>query len=102
MEATSPQRVRQYLTWLLICVGLVVVIYGQRSGVQAKQHDTCVQVNQIKEAIRSYVDNQLDRSVKSLPTIGYYRDHPVELGRQLAEINRQREATQAAFVDGSC
>ena len=90
------------LTWALIIVLIGVVIYGQRSGPAAQSHSTCVAVNQVKDAIRSYVNNQLDRAEKSIPTISYYINHPVELGRQLAEINRQRAATNEAFVDSSC
>ena len=100
MDANSPNRGR--LTWGLIILVGIVLLWSQHAGTAARQRDTCHQVNDLKTALIAYVDNQLDRAAKSLPTVGYYRQHPVELGRQLAAINRQRAATREAFAPSSC
>lgn len=90
------------MTWFLILLLGIILLWSQHAGTVARQRDTCNQVNALKLALIGYVDNQLDRSAKSLPTVGYYRQHPVELGRQLAAINRQRIATHDAFAPSSC
>lgn len=57
------------------------------------------------EAIRTYARDTATRSLESLPTIGYYREHPSELDQALANVRRQREAfipplDCEAFADG--
>lgn len=80
----------------------VVFLLSQRMGIAARQTETCDAVNEVKVALVSYIDQQLNRSAKSLPTIDYYKRHPVELGRALANLERQRQATHEAFATSSC
>lgn len=79
-----------------------VLYYNSHAGLIARQHETCDAVNEVKATLVLYIDQQLARSAKSLPTIDYYRDHPVELGRALANLERQRTATHEAFAPTSC
>ncbi len=87
---------------MLIAALVVLLVYNHRSGLWARQTETCDAVNEVKMALVSYIDQQLARSAKSLPTIEYYRNHPVELGRALSNLERQRVATHEAFAPTDC
>lgn len=88
--------------WLLIGGLFVLMFVSQRTGLAARQFETCEAINETKAALVLYIDQQIDRSSKSLPTIDYYKTHPVELGRALANLQRQRQATHEAFAPTSC
>lgn len=94
--------VTRYRTWIAVAVLCVVFLLSQRMGLAARQTETCEAVNEVKAALVTYVDQQLNRAAKSLPTIDYYHRHPVELGRQLAALERQRQSTHEAFAPTSC
>ena len=80
----------------------VLLFYNNHSGLLARQADTCAAINEVKAQLVSYIDQQISRSQKSLPTVEYYQRHPVELGRALANLERQRTATHEAFAPTSC
>src|SRR6187401_2719542 len=89
---------RPWATTAALIALLAVLVYGQLNGVPAqsrdavgKTTDVCQAVNELKDGFHKFVDAQLDRAAKSLPTIDYYRSHPVELGRQLALLKQQHE-----------
>ena len=88
---------------------LLILFYNQHSGLQARQRETraaleytCSSVNQQRSALVAYINQQLDRAEKSIPTLNYYQHHPVELGRALANISRQRRETQRAVAPLDC
>lgn len=101
MGAGLPTLTR-YRTWIVVGALVLMLVLSQRSGVAARQVETCQAINEVKAALVTYIDQQLDRSAKSLPTIDYYKRHPVELGRALANLERQRQATHEAFAPTSC
>lgn len=101
MGSGLPSLTR-YRTWGIVVALIVMLIFSQRSGVSARQVETCQAINEVKAALVTYIDQQLDRSARALPTIAYYQDHPVELGRALANLERQRQATHEAFAPTSC
>lgn len=90
------------MTTIIFVVLGVLMIYNQRAGNQARIYENCQAINDVKAALVTYVDQQIARSAKSLPTIDYYKRHPVELGRALANLERQRTATHEAFAPTSC
>lgn len=51
-------------------------------------HRNCVAIEQLK----GYLREQADRSLKTLPTLAYYRQHVDELKEQLVEINRRLQS----------
>jgi hypothetical protein len=93
---------RSALTLGLIVLLLGLLWWNNHAGLNAKQQQNCQAINNERQAILNYIDQQLDRAEKSLPTIGYYKQHPVELGRQLAAINLQRQDAAKAFAQVSC
>lgn len=92
----------KYRTWLVVLGLVLLLVASQRSGIVARQQANCEAINEVKATLVTYVDQQIDRSSKSLPTIEYYKNHPVELGRALANLERQRQATHEAFAPSSC
>jgi hypothetical protein len=48
-------------------------------------HDICVAINQQNKAIT----DSLHRSLKATPTLAYYKAHPDELARVLAQIRQE-------------
>ena len=102
----SARSLVVYALIILLAVGL---LYGQREGNQARIREVqrislenCESVNKVKLTLSTYINQQISRSARSLPTIDYYRRHPVELGRALANIERQRQATNKAFAPTPC
>lgn len=93
---------RGALTAALFAALFLILLYNQRAGLQARQSETCAAINETKAALVAYIDQQLDRSLRSLPTIDYYRRHPVELGKALSDLQEQREQTHEAFAPTSC
>lgn len=93
---------RQYATVALVVFLAALLIVNQRTGLSARQRQTCEAINQTKAALVNYIDQQIARSSRSLPTIQYYKKHPVELGRALADLQRQREETHLAFAQTNC
>lgn len=83
-------------------MSLLVFAYGQRSGTAARQRDTCEQVNELKAAITNFIAAADKRSIKALPENSYYRAHPVELGKAIAQINQQEVEAQQAFAQSNC
>ena len=76
---------------------LFVLAWGQRSGIPAKQRENaeqtvevCRAVNEVTVTLRTYILQQIKRSERTLPTLEYYKNRPVELGRALANITRQK------------
>lgn len=93
---------RRWSTLALVGLLGLLLVYNNHSGLLARQTETCEAVNQVKASLTSYIEQQLSRSAKSLPTIDYYKRHPVELGRALANLAEQREQTRQAFAPTSC
>lgn len=88
---------------------LLVMAWGQRQGTPATARDAetqsqevCVAVNSVKLQLRAYILQQIARSEKTIPTLEYYKNRPVELGRALANIETQRRQTNDAFVETPC
>lgn len=102
MPSPVDKRIRSYASLVLVGVLVLAVLWNQHDGLPARQRETCAAINEVKSTLVSYIDQQLNRAAKSLPTIEYYKQHPVELGRQLAAIERQRQATHEAFAPTSC
>jgi hypothetical protein len=50
------------------------------SGENSLAHRNCVQIETLKGTVRV----QLSRSLRTLPTLAYYKAHPVELAAQIA------------------
>lgn len=65
---------------ILTMIGLAVVLllFNIASGLAVGQYN-CDQINHLK----AYNLESIKRAEKSLPTIAYYREHPVELQRQM-------------------
>lgn len=93
---------RKYVTPALIVILGLLLFYNNHSGSLARQERNCDAINEVKAQLVSYIDQQIARSSKSLPTVDYYRRHPVELGKALASLERQRSATHEAFAPTSC
>lgn len=100
---------RTAITITLVCALVVVFVYSQRDGTAARDRaqadqarENCEAINEVKAALVKYIGAQLDRSARSLPTIDYYRNHPVELGKALANLQQQREETAVAFAEKEC
>ena len=95
--------------WGLLLFLALILLYNQHSGNQARIRDTrqtqldmCGALNAERESLRDYIGGQIDRAEKSIPTLNYYQHHPVELGRALANMARQRKETQRAFAPLEC
>lgn len=93
---------RTYAMFGVVCVLTLLLFYNQRAGLAARQVETCKAINETKLALVSYIDKQIERSQRSLPTIEYYRNHPVELGKALSQMNEQRTQTHEAFAPTDC
>lgn len=83
---------------VMFAVAVAVAVLAVRSAVQqhhadraatrealVAEHVDCVRI----EALKGVVRTQLRRALETLPTITYYKQHPVELGRQEALIQRE-------------
>jgi len=95
-------RYRGIIYAVLGVLFMALLVYNNHAGLIARQNETCDAVNEVQAALVTYVDQQISRSAKSLPTIDYYKRHPVELGRALSNLERQRQATHQAFAPTSC
>jgi hypothetical protein len=78
--------VKALLFILSLCV-LVAIVASAYTFYRQDQvnHDICVASNHQNEAI----SNSLHRSLKTIPTLSYYKQHPAERDRALAEIHHQ-------------
>lgn len=104
-----PASNRSKSTTIALLALLAALVYGQVRGTPAqsrqavdKTTEVCVAVNQMKAAWVEYVDKQIGRAKKTLPTIDYYRKHPVELGKQLALLDRQKNELHRKFAPDEC
>ena len=93
---------RSWATWGCILLVAAILLYNQRLGLAARTLETCETVNEVKATLVVYINQQIDRSQRSIPTIAYYQDHPVELGRALANLQEQRRQTSEAFAPTDC
>lgn len=78
------------LTFLIIAI-VVVVITSNR--VEKAKHKS-------DQGLACYVLPQIDRSIKTLPTISYYIAHPSELESQLDLLRHQRDLALETW--GAC
>ena len=53
-------------------------------------NEKSVKVCKRTEIRGAYILSSIDRSLKTLPTIAYYKTHPLELKAQLANIQKDR------------
>lgn len=97
------------LTAAAVIVLACVLLYNGKNGAPARAErseslavEVCQENNAVKAALRDYIIEQIDRSQRSLPTIEYYQNHPVELGKALANIRAQRDDTRTAFAPKPC
>lgn len=81
---------------------IAVVWWTGHSGVAVQSQRNCEAINQSNAVLEHYIEQQINRAVDSLPTIEYYKQHPVELGRQLRNLEEQRAATREAFAPRPC
>lgn len=100
---------RTFTMWGLLVILALILLYNQHSGNQARIRDTkqtqiemCQALNAQRKSLTDYIESQIDRAEKSIPTLNYYQHHPVELGRALANMARQRKETQRAFGPLEC
>lgn len=75
---------------------IIVVTGGYAFATVRKANDkaTCLQIELLKEPIR----NSIADSIKQLPQLDYYKQHPAELKKALADSNR----TLANFAPKTC
>ncbi len=99
MKRDHTSRFFNYLArveviWLAIATLACVLCYCvvDLAGVN---HSTCSQVQDIK----AQIEVSLHRSRHSLPTIGYYKNHPIELAKALAQVSRTIEDFQPKHCD---
>lgn len=50
------------------------------------------------EAVKAYIEDSILRGEKTLPTLAYYKEHPIELGVALSELRRER----GEFAPAAC
>lgn len=75
---------------LLVFAGVIayVIWAGGQTRLSAFQHadrSACVRI----EALKLGFHDSLERALKTLDQYAYYRDHPAERAKAVAEINRQ-------------
>lgn len=77
--------------WQRIIVGILLaaaLIYGGASAIadqrNARDKAICVQVEALKKSMRVI----MTRSLTTLPTLQYYRDHPQELQKAVDSTNQ--------------
>lgn len=92
-KAHKKAKAATRLFSLAILIFSVSIVY---SVFVARDHrlDICREVEKVKAQIYMTVD----RSNKSLPSIAYFREHPVELEAAL----RQNQRTLKTFAPGHC
>jgi len=78
-----PPTVGAVILFLLLTAAGFVVRQNDLHG-KATTKELCVEIEKVKAEIRYTIQ----RSIKSLPTVGYYKSHPAELKSAL-EANRQ-------------
>lgn len=66
------------------------IVVDSRSSVTASQERS-------DQALACYIEPQLDRAEKTLPTLQYYKDNPKELAAQIKLIKQQRALTYATW-----
>ena len=90
MPDTSPEY-RAYRLLHKIIVGctaiIILVVFLMFLYASDKSQGRCDDL----QHLRTYVLESTNRAIKSLPTIAYYRAHPVERERALANLENQRE-----------
>ena len=74
---------------LTLILAAFSLLYGFNAG-SAKDNrqtrkDFCVELEQV----RTYARDAATRALSTLPTLTYYRSHPAELERALADVQRQ-------------
>lgn len=86
IDRHGPARWALNFTLILITFGL---LYWLESGNAADNRNTrrdfCVKVEQV----RTYAREAATRALATLPTLAYYKAHPAELERALADVHRQ-------------
>lgn len=87
-------QARTLALWaLLVALIANVALYLGLAGVA---RGSCRDVEEIK----AYVAAAITRSVETLPTIDYYREHPDELAEQLARLRQQADDFKPSTCPG--
>ena len=85
---------RVEVVWLAIAV-LSLTLCFVVTRLASVDHGTCVQV----QAINAQIEVSLHRSLKSIPTISYYKNHPDELAKVIEQTQEQIELFQPHSCD---
>ena len=73
-------------TLILSVLGLLWFLEsGNAKADRDIRRDFCVEVEQV----RTYARDAAQRGLKSLPALVYYQQHPAELARAIADLERQ-------------
>ena len=90
MPNTTPDMMGYKLlqqTIALCALFLVALGLGVLYTALERSQERCKEV----QDIRAYIYGATNRSIKSLPTLSYYKAHPDELARQISSLNVQRD-----------
>lgn len=93
---------RVLLKTIIFAVLLALVWYDQGQGETAVVNRMCATLNQSNASLHKYIDTQLARAEKTLPTLDYYKQHPSELHDALNRIIEQRRETDEALAPTDC
>lgn len=76
------------LALALLCAASIALVWAVRVNSQERasvDRRICVAVNKVNTTI----ETTLHRSLKTLPTITYYKEHPDELVQQIALVRQE-------------
>lgn len=100
---------RLFVKTLIFIALLGALWWNQDRGAQHQANETralavqvCERQNDANETLLSYIEQQLDRAEKTIPTFSYYRAHPEERATALRNLHQQRRDTREAFRTEPC
>lgn len=93
---------RIFVKTIIFSFLLMALYWNQSHGLHQRAIENCQAINADRVALRNYIDQQLDRAETTLPTLDYYRQHPVELRKQLDLLGKQRAETNDTFAPIGC
>jgi hypothetical protein len=85
---------RVEVIWLAIAV-LSLTLCFVVTRLAGVDHATCVRVSRIN----AQIEVSLHRSLKSIPTIAYYKNHPEELAKVIDQTQEQIELFRPVSCD---
>jgi hypothetical protein len=88
-DKSSEYRAYKLLQKIIVgCTAiLVAVVFGMFLAAAGRSQDRCDDL----QNLRAYVLASTNRTIRALPTISYYQEHPEERARALQNLEQQRE-----------